>query len=397
MGSDKYDDGAMASEQAEASGADADAGSPVRLVAFYLPQFHPIPENDLWWGQGFTEWTNVAQARPLFAGHYQPHLPGGARASTTSALPEVRDAPGRARRARTASTASAITTTGSTGDALLERPLDAGARRRHARRFPSASAGRTRTGHGAGTASTHEVLLAQDYDGDWAERFIRDALRHSRRSPLHPGRRPADAARVPASICSPTRRVSRRCWRTIAQDEGIDLYLAAVPELRDRGSATVRVRRRSRVPAATTSAAGRRDPRRAAANGGFRASRGLRVAEGAALAQAGPRLPPVPGLVPSWDNTARRGDEARTSRSAARRTHTGDWLGELVRQTRSSGRRDRADRVHQRLERVGRGHPPRARRPLRPGVARGHPRRARTTAPKRSTRRDVSGSRRRPR
>ncbi len=194
----------------------------VRLIAYYLPQFHPTAENDRWWGKGFTEWTNVTRAQPLFDGHYQPHLPADLG---------FYDLRLRETRHEQIALAQAYGVDAFcyhyywfSGQRLLHRPLD-DMLADPASRMPFCLCWANETWTRRWDAADHEVLIAQHYLPGDDLRFI-ESVAPFLRDPryLRVGGRPLLVVYRPHEIPQPAEWAGT--WRRYCRDNGIgDIHL----------------------------------------------------------------------------------------------------------------------------------------------------------------------------
>ncbi len=196
----------------------------VRLIAFYLPQFHPIPENNMWWGTGFTEWTSATRAKPLFEGHYQPHLPADLGFYDLRLAETRRQQIELAR--RYGIDGFCYHYYWFSGRRLLERPLEA-MLADPASDLPFCLNWANESWTRRWNAAEHEVLLQQEYRPGDDQRFIEDAARFLRDPRyIRIDGRPLLIVYRPQEI--PNCGQWMRTWREYSRSQGLgELFLCA--------------------------------------------------------------------------------------------------------------------------------------------------------------------------
>jgi lipopolysaccharide biosynthesis protein len=319
----------------------------VRMIAFYLPQFHPIPENDLWWGKGFTEWTQVTKARPLFPWQHQPDLPRDLGFYDLR-VPEVREAQAEMA-GKYGIDAFCYFHYWFGGRRLLERPFgEVLASGRPDMPFCLCWANENWTRRWDGFED--EILLRQEYSDEDDRRHIRWLVR-AFEDPryLRLGERPVFVVYRGGKLPHPERTVA--IWRDEARKCGMDPFLCLLeewpgqfPSPGELGfDAVVEFHPTGRLlgPPLGRGGGGRNWLRRKL--GQFEVNYDTaHVLEYQGYVERALSLP-APGYrrfrcaMPSWDNTPRRGSSAIIFRGATPSIFRG-WLEMLVREARAEDR-----------------------------------------------------------
>ncbi|MBK5307523.1 MAG: glycoside hydrolase family 99-like domain-containing protein [Frankiaceae bacterium] len=301
--------------------------TPLRTVAFYLPQFHPIPENDAWWGSGFTEWTHVRGARPQYAGHRQPRVPG------ELGYYDLRDPAVMARQSELARLhgveAWCIYAYWFGGARLLEQPLDLLLEHPEIDISFSicwANENWTRTWDG----EERDVLMGQTFDAHDDERFIEDMAKYLRDPRyVRVAGRPLLVVYRPSLLPDPRR--TAETWRRWCRQHGLgEIALAYVQAFERPSPASIGFDYAIEFPpnntAPTHAVPAGLDPSFVGSCFGW-----------AELAERSKRYssanyPLWRGVCPGWDNVPRRGERGTILHGA---TPDGfrDWLMNAGRDT----------------------------------------------------------------
>jgi lipopolysaccharide biosynthesis protein len=306
----------------------------VKVIAFYLPQFHPIPENDLWWGKGFTEWTNVIKAKPNFEGHYQPHVPAQLGYYDLR-VPEVMNEQARmAQQYGIHGFCYYYYWFG--GKRLLEMPIERMLRVGQPN-IPYCLCWANENWTRRWDGREHEILISQSHSDDDDARVIRDIIRYFRSANyIRVNGRPL--LLVYRATLFPDFRRTASIWRDVCGKEGIrDIYLALVESF-DLVGADVPPDRYgcdASVEFPPQGMADLRPPSGRILNANFR---GFVADYRDLVARYASR--PVPkykrfrGVMPGWDNTPRRQDDGICFENATPGAFQA-WLENAIEQTKA--------------------------------------------------------------
>ena len=306
----------------------------VRLIAFYLPQYHPIPENDAWWGEGYTEWTRVVEARPSFHGHHQPRLPG-ALGFYDLRVPEAREAQARLAR-RYGVHGFCYYHYWFNGKRLLERPFaDVLASGRPDFPFCLCWANENWTRRWDGLSK--DVLMAQHHSPEDDRAIIRDMLPALRdRRYIRVNGRPLLLVYLTQKLPNPA--ATAAIWREEAAAAGLPgLYLCRVESFQDPKPTphpeAIGFDAACEFPPHRVQLVPPRPPVSGLDPGfcGTLYDYVQAARESAARPQPPYRL--FHGVIPSWDNSARRGPRAHIAVNSSPEAYR-EWLETVVSRTR---------------------------------------------------------------